>query len=351
MIHITMDTAVLDEALRRLQVGESVSPTIDALFHDLYSVYQTATPEAWRTFAVETCRKHPLMALVHQDPFTSRAYRKPRGYAGDAVMLDFIYGPEDGLRLPDLDEATGLGRQICAYTANGTAARAVRARRRMLIEKLNAVAANKSQPHVLSVACGHLREAKRCAAFLEGRIGRYVALDQDQASLAQVERELGLSGVETVHASVRDLLIGRTNLSHFDLIYVSGLYDYLSQRVAQQLSAALFDLLNTGGHLVITNCLPDLDNMAYMEAFMDWWLIYRTREQLTALAETLPPQLVETVRLYTEENQVIAFLDVTRGDGVAENKRQQIVGDRGRQDGKRHEFDLTKRSARLWPPR
>jgi len=29
---------------------------------------------------------------VHADPLTYRAFSKPRGYAGDAVMMDHIYG-------------------------------------------------------------------------------------------------------------------------------------------------------------------------------------------------------------------------------------------------------------------
>jgi hypothetical protein len=49
-----------------------------------------------------------------------------------------------------------------------------------------------------------------------------------------------------------------------------------------------------------------------MEAFMDWWLIYRTQEQLVQLAETISQQHIETIRFFSEENQVIAFLEVER---------------------------------------
>lgn len=36
----------------------------------------------------EVVRAHRLGAIVQQDPFTRRAASKPRGYAGDAVMMD-----------------------------------------------------------------------------------------------------------------------------------------------------------------------------------------------------------------------------------------------------------------------
>jgi hypothetical protein len=34
--------------------------------------------------------------------------------------------------------------------------------------------------------------------------------------------------------------------------------------------------------LLINNYLPSLINAGYMEAFMDWWLIYRTEAELLA---------------------------------------------------------------------
>ena len=34
---------------------------------------------------------HPLGELLHRDPFTRRGFDKPRGYAGDAVLIDYLY--------------------------------------------------------------------------------------------------------------------------------------------------------------------------------------------------------------------------------------------------------------------
>ena len=35
--------------------------------------------------------------MLHADPMARRSFEKPRGYAGDAVLLDDLYG----LRVPD----------------------------------------------------------------------------------------------------------------------------------------------------------------------------------------------------------------------------------------------------------
>src|SRR5438128_12228 len=73
------------EKLRDGCVGEGMA--------DLLPVLQArrlrASENNWNEF-VQVCLSHPLRELLHQDPFTWRAYSKPRGYAGDAELLDFI---------------------------------------------------------------------------------------------------------------------------------------------------------------------------------------------------------------------------------------------------------------------
>lgn len=302
----------LDEAAESLRNHDNVAQTMAMIVAELHRERSACSMEDWKQFATVTCRQHPLLELLHQDPFTYRAFSKPRGYAGDAEMLDFIYASEDGLIPPVLERTSELGMQICHYTSNGDAPQAVRARRRIIIEKVNEVAASTSKPHVLSLACGHLSEARHCSAFLEGRLGRYVAIDQDTESLMVVQQQVGALGVETVHASVRDVLKGQIALGNFDLIYVSGLHDYLSMRVAQRLSEILFGMLNPGGRLLINNYVPNIINAGYMEVYMDWWLIYRTEAELRQLADTLPSEQVARLHYFTEEQNVIAFLEVER---------------------------------------
>ena len=305
-------TRFLDKVATMLDNGSDVPTALTLLCTELYESRRSLAPASWNHFATVTCREHPVHALVAQDPLTHRAFCKPRGYAGDAVMLDFMYAPEDGYLPADVTNSTPLGQQIYTSLSQLPAAQAVRNRRRILVEKLEEVVERVEQPHVFSLACGHLREAEHSPAVRDGRISRFVALDQDQESLAVVERASGSLGVETVHGSVRNILRGRFELGSFDFVYAAGLYDYLSTPLAQRLTEKLFAMLNPGGHLLLANYLPGIFNAGYMEAFMDWWLIYRSDREILQLAETLPEHAIEAICIYPDDTRNIGFLEITR---------------------------------------
>jgi SAM-dependent methyltransferase len=144
------------------------------------------------------------------------------------------------------------------------------------------------------------------------RLGRFVALDSDAHSLQEVTRCYGRFGVETVHASVRRLLTNQLELGEFDLVYSTGLFDYLRQPLGQRLVGNLFRMLRPGGRLLVANFLPGIRDIGYMEVYMDWQLIYRTRQEMVDLTAEIAEADIHDIRLYTEENQNIIFLEITR---------------------------------------
>jgi len=279
---------------------------LDRLVSSLETLRASLPPDDW-TRTARSVVTHPLTHLLHQDPFTRRCYTKPRGYPGDARMLDYIYGEVDD------DDSTTLGRRILAANQNGPAPRAVRYRRDVLAGAIDAAADRVGRPRILAVASGHLREADASQALQARRIGELVALDQDARSLAVVERAFGDLGVRTVHGRVRDLIVGRHDgLGRFDLIYAAGLYDYLRDEPAQRLTATLFAMLNAGGILLIANFQPGIRDRGYMESFMNWHLIYRTLDQIEALTRAVPtPELARTSR-FEDPTRNIGFVEMVR---------------------------------------
>ena len=288
--------------------SERVGQALDGLFGGLHWQKTYCTDEEWQA-CIRQCREHRLLEMIHEDPFTGRAYKKPRGYAGDAELIDLIYGPEDRCAKP---EASPLGLNIYQYTSAAPAAEGVRARRGFIADLIDGQAALKPGLDILAVAAGHLREAAMTAAVRRRRLGRFVALDADAVSLEEVQRSYGSYGVETVAAPFSQLITGRVALGQFDLVYTTGLYDYLNVSTGRRLVRTMFDMLKPGGQLVVANFMPGIRDVGYMEAFMDWRLIYRTRHDMTDLTMEIEEPEIRDLSLFTEESRNIIFLRLTK---------------------------------------
>ena len=151
---------LLDDVYRDLMNSPDdrrvVHDSLDNLFASLRDRREDADADQWQRI-VERSRAHPLRGLLHEDPFTSRAYNKPRGYAGDAVLMDYVYASEERWPAP---ESTRIGRHIFEYTTSAPASSGVRARRGFIADFVDELANRKRRPEVLSIAAGHLRETR-----------------------------------------------------------------------------------------------------------------------------------------------------------------------------------------------
>ena len=190
--HVALEQTLLDDVYDKMS-RQHIDDGMNELLPNLKARKLTSNPREW-TKIVETCLAHPLRELLHQDPFTGRAFSKPRGYAGDAVLLDYVYGREEGWPVPE--DTSDLGRMIFEYTSRSAACEGVRARRGFIADLLDRLVEEIRLPHILSIAAGHLREAHLSSAVKRRKLGRFVALDSDPESLKEVERCYGRFGVE-----------------------------------------------------------------------------------------------------------------------------------------------------------
>jgi hypothetical protein len=296
---------VLDQVHEHFLQGDVAAP-MSVLLEELRAACLQAPREEWLKDTVPACRRHPLHALLLQDPLTRRAFEKPRGYAGDAVMLDYVY---TGVAPAG---TTDLGRAVLGVVAAAPGGRSVVGRRGLLAELIDAAARAEGGPAILSLGCGHLREAQRARSARLGWGGRFHALDQDGESLAVVQHEQGQRGVRTVCASVGSLLRGRPGLEGLHLVYAAGLFDYLDDALAARLLGAMYEMLRPGGRLLVANFAPDSHARGYMEAMMDWWLVYRTEGQLEALASAVANPASMNYSVVRDAEGNIVYLQMTR---------------------------------------
>lgn len=298
---------LLDETYAQFQAGHIATGM--ARLCEVLLTHRLATPEpAWRETAGRVCLSHPARAWLHQDPYTLRAFEKPRGYAGDAVMLDFIYrgSPPSG--------TSPIGQEVFKATTTGLPnGLSVRDRRDRLARMIDELAVAKPSPRVLSLACGHLREGQASKAVQEGRVGEFLALDQDAESLAVVAREQMRCGVTTVQASVTALIRKKVAFKNVDFVYAAGLFDYLADALAVRLLAIMFEMLAPGGKLLVANFKPASHGRGYMEAFMDWYLLYRDECDLEQLTAEIPGDAIADRQTYSDSYGNVAYLELMRG--------------------------------------
>ena len=299
-------TELFDEVSARIEAGEFV-PAMDAMIDGLLALRSAYPMDAWRQFSQFDCLHHPIRELCHADPMTRRAFLKPRGYPGDAGILDLIY------RVAALPaDTTALGAEVYELTTSHPACASVRTRRIALARAVDEAAARVTRPRILSMACGHLREAQISNAVAVGAVGDYFAVDQDKESLGLIDRELGAWGVTTTCESVRGLVTGRVNLDNLDLAYAAGLYDYLGLPVATAVTRSMLNMMNPGGRVLVANFAPSLPDIGYMETFMAWNLIYRDEQAMQEIAAGLPRDEVASTRVFREADGNIVYLEVTK---------------------------------------
>jgi len=301
--------ALLDQVSNELE-GPRVDEAMDHLVRGLQSLRQKVPSLEWEAFCRTECVSHPVRFKVHQDPLTERAFFKPRGYPGDAGLLDLFYGAE-GVQ-PTIDDATELGQKIYRYTSSATAARALRRRKEILTTFIDRVSDSTEPAYVMTLGCGHLREAELSAAVQHRRLARFLAVDRDPDSLRVVRERFGPFGVETAESTVNELIEVAHQLGTFDLVYAAGPYDHLNRWVATRLTEALFKTMKPGGLLLVTNFVHGIRDVGYLEAFMDWHLNYRSAADMFSLASTLPEEDVADRRTFAEEIGGIVFLAVRR---------------------------------------
>jgi extracellular factor (EF) 3-hydroxypalmitic acid methyl ester biosynthesis protein len=298
---------LLNTIYDEIQSGD-VQNGMENLINELRDIRNNSDHSRWNSF-LQSCLVHPLKGLVHSDPFTLRSYEKPRGYPGDAVLLDMIYFPDR----VQIDDIPPIGKQIFEYTINSPACKAVRHRKDLLAKTIDEFAFKNENPKIMSLACGHLREAEVSSVIKNKSFREFLAIDYDQVSLKHIETVLKpyRPDIKPLHLSIHDILKGQAVLGNdFDLIYSAGLYDYLNQKTASKLTAMLFDMLASNGKLLVANFFPGIKDVGYMETYMGWHLVFRDESQMIELAREIPRNKIRKLELFSEKQENIVFFKI-----------------------------------------
>ncbi len=300
---------IQDRALERIRLGTRAE--VDRAYYDieldLAELRQRVGASAFRK-GLAGMREHPLFALLQDDPFIRHSFTRPRGYPGDAELLDYIYGAGDSAE--KVAAASEFGQLSYASMRNCIACRAVRYRAARIAERVQRGLRTIAGLRVFSLAAGHLCELQTVRWTRTPDL--VLAADQDPHSVAEIARRYAPENVDARLVSVKQAIQGDVGERDFHFVYAAGLYDYLPDDVATLLTRRLLDLVAPGGTLLVPNFAPDCTGAAFMEYGMDWHLVYRDEAALEAMvAAVTRPGEVE-VALSRDPSDQIAFVELTR---------------------------------------
>ncbi|MBU2648640.1 class I SAM-dependent methyltransferase [bacterium] len=254
-------------------------------------------------------------------PFMKRCNVKPRGYAGDSVMMSMIYSN-------DFIGDSTFSRLMHKHPIEHPAAQAVRNRRALIIDMLcdrqsRSNADTNEKMNVLSVACGPAFETQDILMTkADFQKYNFFLLDQDRQALLEAseiieqrEKKLGAkASVTYLNDSVRTMLAlprlkKQWGEKQFRFIYSLGLFDYLTPPVAKAVIGNLYRLLEPGGEMVVGNFHVQNPSKQYMEYWLDWVLYHRTEDDFLQMMDGVPSA---ESRVIFEDTRSQMFLHVKK---------------------------------------
>lgn len=237
-----------------------------------------------------------LTPLLLTAPIVKRSYTKPLGYPGDYLVMQQCYDN-------DFEGETVFAKVFHKVFVQHPMSASLLTRKQYVIEHMQAeharvlAADGSNEFRVTSLGCGPAREVADYIALRghwPGR-ARWRLFDQEERTLElaheSVQRRIAKSGsagvVECINMSFGQLLKNRALLDRSGqqhLVYSTGLFDYLAPRTARVLIAALYETLAPGGLLLIGNAAGPSRHYFSPEFILDWTLVYRSRDEMYALA-------------------------------------------------------------------
>jgi SAM-dependent methyltransferase len=266
-------------------IGEYIGGVVPQVYKQVPPMLKDLSPEDSQ-IATEFIREQ-IGPYIYGAPFAARAYYKPRGYAGDYEMMNHLYRAE-------VMGKTLFDQCMHKYFVDEPAGVAVKNRGEYLMQKLNqALRAHPAHEpmKIISVASGPAMEQQ---LFLQsgkefyGRPVTFTCLDQDEESLKHAQKQIGTverfvkSGFKFnfKNLAIRNVIVRGLPEKDYDLVYSAGLFDYFTEPVAQMAAQKMLECLKPGGKLIIGNFSTDNPCAPFMELWLDWNLIYRSKEDL-----------------------------------------------------------------------
>jgi len=259
------------------------------------NMYFNNTWKITRNFTMEEYDLHQkylqrmLWCLLRDQVETNRLVcEKPLGYPGDFIIMNYIYDFHNRYL-----GNSSYEKLLNFYTCSIPISASVVKRKDFFKKKILEVLHSRRFPKVLSVGSGPARELLELVR--EARIVKPLyfdcldfekrALDYVRNELQKVEsKEKSYLHIGFINKNILDLIKNRkieNTVKKYDLVYASGLFDYLFIRTAKKVVENLYTLLGKKGVLIVTNAKKEnATHRVYYEMLGGWYLHHRAKEEL-----------------------------------------------------------------------
>ncbi len=243
--------------------------------------------------------------------FCNHARTWPRGYPGDFEILEGIYR--------NVPLSSGMGYLLDLFFLNTTLAVAVKERLATLREMLRGELVKRDRPSVLDIACGSCREVFELTPEIGASGAEFTCLDFDSDSLSFSSDRLSYTMIHgqisfRKYNAIR-MVNHERNVREFgyqDIVYSTGLFDYLTDDVLVKMIRALYDLTNPGGKMISSFKDCNMYKTQIYHWFADWDAFYQRTEKdcLQLFKEADIP--MDELSIVRERSGVIMFFVVEK---------------------------------------
>ena len=221
----------------------------------------------------------PIYAFLetNKDVFRSTStlqgfcYSKPHGYAGDFEIIEKIYR--------ETVSRSAKYERWDRFFHQGAPAKAVRNRASLLGNILDQI----SPGTMLSVGCGPALDIVGAFANRSHRT-KIDFLDNDLNALRRAQANIGNAGlVQSDKYILKNALRFRPE-GLYDLVWCSGLFDYLNSKTARYLLRRMRAMTVAGGMVAVGNFSTANPCRGYLEVVGNWYLRHRSQDEMLQFA-------------------------------------------------------------------
>lgn len=301
----------LKSCLEKIGQEKSYTPQIKALLNELTDTLREmesfrAHMDETRFASLKAFFVDHILPMTNQSVFCKYAYEKPRGYAGDFVMMEMIWKGRVKDKHYKFEGSSFLGEIINAYTLDLDNCKANEWR----IKKISHDLLNAGCKRIASVGSGSAIELEPLFFYQSKGVESVDFFDQDSGALDHCLNKYKDVGVSlTAHEGNIVKSILRCSRS-YDFIYSSGMFDYFSIDSSKKLIQNLWKRVSVGGTLLITNANPNNPSRLWLELVGDWYLSYKSQQEMLSLALALPS--IQDVRLETDPFGVYQYISILK---------------------------------------